>query len=220
MLKKIYYWFHERSSRQDERAEYSSGVWQNLIRQVALAQCIGVKGKLLEIGCGEGLFLSQLAVVNPGVELWGVDNSPDRLCQAESRFKERHLNCPRLSLSDALQLPFENGFFDTVVCVNVLFNMPSADVAKKALFEMSRVCKKGGYVIFDFRNARNPLLRLKYKLAPLYDATVRALPLSVYYPKVIESMVKDVALKAIFKKFLGGGGLRYAPLVLMKAEKL
>ena len=220
MIKRFYYWLHNRLSKQDEREEYSAGLWQDALRQEALAQCRGAKGKLLEVGSGEGLFLSQLAMVNPGVELWGVDNSQERLRQAEYRFKEHHLSCPHFNLSDASKLPFEDEFFDAVVCVNVFFNMPSAEVVKKVLLEMRRVCKKGGTIIFDFRNARNPFLRLKYKLAPLYDATVKAIPLTTYHPKEIESMLRDAALRVTLRKPLGLGGLLFAPLILMKAERL
>lgn len=217
MLNRLYSWFHSRFSRPDERGEYSSGIWQDMVRRKALEWSAEAEKKVLEVGCGEGLFLFQLKNKNPGLELWGVDNSGERIKQASGRIKDLGIS---LSVADATVLPFEDDFFDSAVCVNVFFNMPGKDLVKKALGQMKRTVKKGGTVIFDFRNAGNPLLKIKYGLAPYYDPTVRELPLKTYYMREIESMLKELGLEILQKDYIGRTAFFPAPIIMIKAAKI
>ena len=220
MLNNIYNWFHRRFSKPQERGKYSSGFWQDTIRSKVLVLSRNIKGRVLEVGCGEGLFLVQLARQNPGLEIWGIDNSRPRLNQAEERGKEAGLRNMNFLLEDATNLSFDDEYFDAVICINVLFNLESLDLVKQVLSQMKRVCKKSGKLILEFRNSLNPLLLVKYGLARYYDKTVKNLPLRCYKLKEIESMLRDLDLKvkqkipiglSIFKKF--------APIIILEAEK-
>jgi len=88
-------------------------------------------GLLLDVGCGnkpyKNIFVSK---VNSYV---GVDvaDSPHRKVTPEV-------------YGYALNLPFKNASFDTVLCTQVLDDLPEPGLAIK---EMSRVLKKGGYLI-------------------------------------------------------------------------
>ncbi len=225
MLKKIYGWLHDMTSRPDERGEYSGGCWQDMVRKEALRLCGTVRGRVLEIGCGEGLFLAPLAKENPAPELYGVDNDSGRLIRAEKRFAENDLKNINLSLQEAPNLSFQDEFFDAVVCVNVFFNMPSIEMVKETLARMKRVCTTGGRIIFDFRNSRNLLLTAKYKLARYYDETVKDLPLSTYDPREIERIIKDLNFDVVEKRFIPrffGSGPRLrgvAPIIMIEARK-
>ncbi|HQQ06790.1 MAG TPA: class I SAM-dependent methyltransferase [Candidatus Omnitrophota bacterium] len=213
----LYSWMHDKASRPDERGEYSSGVWQDQVRKQALAWCGNARERVLEAGCGEGLFLSQLRQQNPGLELWGIDTSKSRIEQAAGRISDPRIH---LSVGDASRLPFPDDFFDTAVCINVVFNMPSFGTVRDAFVQMSRVVKKGGQVIFDFRNAANPLLAVKYGLAPWYDKTVRDLPLKTYYMRDMDRLLKDLGLEVIEKKFIGTMALFGASVIMMNARKI
>ena len=90
MFEKIYYLFHRLLSKPDERGEYSGGYWQDMVRGKTLLLCRGLKGKVLEVGCGEGLFLVQLVRQNPDLGIWGIDNSDERLSQAKARLSEKN----------------------------------------------------------------------------------------------------------------------------------
>lgn len=220
MLKKIYSWFHRLTSNYQERDEYSAGYWQDKIRKETLILCRNLKGRFLEVGFGEGLFLSQLAKQNPGSEIWGIDNCSKELNRAGQRIKEANLVNINLSLQDASNLSFADEYFDTVVCINMFFNLESLKSIKQALVQMKRVCKKSGKLIFEFRNSLNPLLLVKYRLARYYDATVKDLPLRCYRLKQIESMLGDLDFKNIRKIFLCYFIFkRFAPVILIEAEK-
>lgn len=219
MIKKLYRWLHKITSRPQEGEEYSGGYWQDMVRRQSLALCQGIKGKILEIGCGEGLFLSQLALQNPEAEIWGIDNNKDRLLQAEKRFKNKNLPNIRLSLQEAPNLSFADEYFDIIICINVLFTMASLDLVEQTLTQMWRITKKRGRIIFDFRNALNPLLKIKYKLAPYYDDSVKNLPLNTYTLKKIESILFSLGFRIIQKKFCGFFLKSFAPIIIIEAEK-
>ncbi|MCK5512717.1 MAG: class I SAM-dependent methyltransferase, partial [Thermodesulfovibrionia bacterium] len=198
--------------------EYSSGYWQDKVRQSAVEMCKEHKGRLLEVGCGEGLFLGQMITASPYVEVWGVDMWEKILSKARMRLQ--HIKpSAKLLKADASHLPFEDAFFDTVVCINVFFNMESIEKVSRALEEMARVCKRGGKIIFDFRNSRNLLLILKYRLAKYYDLTIKDLPLNTYNPGDIKTIVKGLKLNIVQEKHLSFPVKRFAPIIMLETVK-
>jgi ubiquinone/menaquinone biosynthesis C-methylase UbiE len=217
MLERMYYWLHRLVSKPQERGEYSSGVWQDKIRRAALKLCVRATERVLEVGCGEGLFLAQVSEANPNIGLWGVDNSSARISLAQKRLSGKNAY---LSVEDATNLSFNDGYFDAVICVNVFFNMPSIEVVKKTLAQMKRVVRNDGRLIFDFRNSQNPLLALKYKLAPYYDQTVRDLPLKTYSLDQVAKMLKELGLEIVSKDYFGSKCKSWAPIILIEARKI
>jgi len=207
-IEKLYYRFHQALSRPEERGEYSSGYWQDLIRQGARDMCGAQEGRLLEVGCGEGLLLAQLIKAFPGLEVWGVDGWQEILSRARKRLDGIRSGVS-LQKADAADLPFEDGFFDAVVCVNVFFNMESIRKVSSTLNEIARVCKRGGRIVFDIRNSQNPVLNMKYKLARYYDATVKDLPLNTYNPADIRALLDNAGFEVVRERPMF---IRYKPL--------
>ena len=218
MLEKIYYRLHKMASRPEEKGEYSSGYWQDRIRQNAVEMCREHEGSLLEVGCGEGLFLGRMITARPDLDVRGVDEWDEILSKARKRIEAIKPGAELLK-ADASDLPFEDAFFDTVVCINVFFNMESIRKVSLALREMARVCKRGGRVIFDFRNSLNPLLILKYRLAGYYDSTVKGLPLNTYNPENIKTILSQLNLDITQEKSLFFPVKRFAPIIMIEAVK-
>lgn len=218
MLKKIYLWLHKKTSLSRERGEYSAGYWQHQVRKLALDLTKKSSGRVLEIGCGEGLFLEQMMIQNPALEVYGLDLRSDLLEKAKSRLAD--LGKVDLRLADALNLPYSDNFFDTVVCVNVFFNLAGQAQFKQIFSQAARVCKKGGKIIFDIRNKRNLLLRLKYALAKYYDATVKNLPLTTYDPAEVKKMAIDAGFKLNAKSKINLFFGRFFPVIIIfEAQK-
>ena len=222
MLKKFYRWFYKKISNSKERGEYSAGVWPHRIRQKVINLCREYKGgKLLEVGCGEGLFILNLATANPQLEIVGIDNNISGLLSTREKCENKKFKNVKLIYADAVNLPINDEYFDCLVCINTFLNLESIKVVNHILGQMARVCKKKGKIFFDFRNSLNPFLRLKYKLAPYYDSTIEEnkLPLNTYYPKDIEDILRKLNFKIINRIYIGFPLKMLAPIIIIEAEK-
>jgi len=102
-------------------------VAETLIREADLAG-----RRVLDIGCGTGRFLAQLAEV---AKAWGVDASPEMLGVARTRAAGAGLK-----LGSAEELPFKDGWFEraTMWLVAHLLDRP------RAFAEAARVIVPGG----------------------------------------------------------------------------
>lgn len=96
--------------------------------------------RVLDVGCGTGALLQELARKFPQVTLVGMDPVPEMLAVARGRV------LPRTELREgwAEELPFEDNDFDAVVSCN-MFHYVRHPVA--ALMEMSRVLRTGGELL-------------------------------------------------------------------------
>lgn len=98
--------------------------------------------KLLDVSCGTG-YLIDLLRKEKNVEYCGLDLSTEMLKIAKSKFD----NSVNLVEGTADDLPYEDGVFDIVTCVQSFHHYPYPD---KAMQEAYRVLKKGGlYVLSD-----------------------------------------------------------------------
>jgi len=226
MVHRAYEWFHDRCSRSDEKGEYSAGAWQDLARRQAVTFLAGATGRVLEIGCGEGLFLAQLAAAAPAASLYGIDNDEGRLVRARERLAIAGAAARSQALfAAAPTVPFPDGFFDATACVNVTLALPSVSAVAATLAEMARVTAPGGKVIVEYRNADNLLLVLKYRLAPHYDETVKGHPFTMLTAAQIAGMCADLGLAVTRRAYLPasfarvGWLRRIAPIIVVEAAK-
>ena len=219
MIKKFYYWFHNKFSRPEERGEYSSGYWLNIVRMNALDLCRFRRGRLLEVGCGEGLFLNKLAQQNKNLEIFGLDIWRVSILKAKDRFQENKIKKINLIQADSYNITFRDNSFDTVVCINVLYNLPSEEIFYMSLKEMTRVCKIGGRVIFEIRNRQNPFLCLKYKFAGFYDETVKKHPLRTYRLDKVILFLESMNMEIVKRINIGFPYNKFPPIFIIEAEK-
>jgi len=97
--------------------------------------------RVLDVGCGTGLFSHHVAGRLPGSEVVGVDMDEGRLGYARRRGLLPNL---RFDRGDLGGLPYDDGAFDLVFCRLVLIHMPDPTAA---LGEMARVTRPGGRVV-------------------------------------------------------------------------
>lgn len=117
------------------------------IREVAGDQ----PAKVLDVGCGTGLFASRLRAALDHVEVFGVDLVPEMLAQGRPRWR-RHRGHVFPIQGDSERLPFGSGTFDIVTCANSFHHYPHQD---RAIAEMRRVLRPGGrlMVIDGYRDS-------------------------------------------------------------------
>jgi ubiquinone/menaquinone biosynthesis C-methylase UbiE len=83
--------------------------------------------------------------------LYGIDTSPSMLELAASRLGER----AELRLADAIQMPYDAGFFDLVLCMLALHEMDE-QVRRIVLGELERVVKSDGRILLIDFHAGKP----------------------------------------------------------------
>ena len=98
--------------------------------------------KVLDVGCAKGFLVNDLVEALPGLEVYGLDIS-------EYAMMNCHPNVVgRLHLGSADKLPFPDGSFDCVICLDTVHNLPR-DRAKVALQEIQRLSGGKAFVRVD-----------------------------------------------------------------------
>lgn len=106
--------------------------------------------KLLDVGCGKGIFTAALKA--RGYDACGIELSDELLRIA----KEKNSGMD-FRKGSATEIPFPDESFDFLICVEVLEHVPDTDAALK---EFSRVLRSGGKMIIIDKN--------RYSLHPGY----------------------------------------------------
>jgi phosphatidylethanolamine/phosphatidyl-N-methylethanolamine N-methyltransferase len=111
-------------------------------RRASIAAADRVGGRVLDVGVGTGLSLSDYASTT---RLSGVDLSEPMLRKAQERVKAQNLtNVETLAVMDAKNLAFADGTFDAVVAQYVITTVPDPE---GTLDDFVRVLKAGGELI-------------------------------------------------------------------------
>jgi ubiquinone biosynthesis O-methyltransferase len=107
----------------------------------------GWRGKtVLDLGCGGGFMA--VALRAGGAAITGIDPSEAAIGAARRHAEANGLEIDyRVGSGEAL--PFANGVFDVVVCVDVLEHVEDLE---RVLFEIRRVLRPGGVFLFDTIN--------------------------------------------------------------------
>ena len=107
--------------------------------------------RLLDVGCGTGLFAARIKAALPRAEIWGVDLVSGMLARGKPRW-QYHAGQVFPIQGDSERLPFASGSFDFVTCANSFHHYPRQD---RAVVEMQRVLRPGGrlMIIDGYRDA-------------------------------------------------------------------
>ena len=95
--------------------------------------------RALDIGCADGEFTGRLGKV--AYEVSGVDVSPTAIAQAKEALPGFDFR-----VSNATDLPFADGYFSLVSCLDVLYYLDE-EGRKKAVDEVYRVLKPQGFFL-------------------------------------------------------------------------
>ena len=108
---------------------------------------------VLDIGCGRGLFLISAAKrlksgKATGVDIWRPDDLSGNSAEAtmNNAKAEGVANRIKIENTDARKLPFGANSFDVVVSSLAIHNIDGSSERAKALREIARVLKPGGYL--------------------------------------------------------------------------
>jgi ubiquinone/menaquinone biosynthesis C-methylase UbiE len=107
--------------------------------------------RILDVGCGTGIFAARLHEAFPNAEVWGVDLVSDMLAKGSERWRELSARV-RAVQGDSERLPFADGSFDVVTCMNSFHHYPHQ---ARAVAEMHRILRPGGrlMIVDGYRDA-------------------------------------------------------------------
>lgn len=125
------------------------GLWKS--EEILFEKHFNKQNKILDLGCGAGR--TTLALYEKGFKnIVGADLSATQIKNAKILAKEKNLSVTFL-LADALNLPFEDEFFDgAIFSFNGLFCIPKKENRLKALKEIERILKPGARFVFTAHN--------------------------------------------------------------------
>jgi ubiquinone/menaquinone biosynthesis C-methylase UbiE len=97
--------------------------------------------RVIELGCGPGLYSRNLANRFPEIDVVGADRSERQLCWARERANSSGIQNCSFERVNILSLPFDDASFDCLITSRIFTILPDR---QRAVAEMFRVLKSGG----------------------------------------------------------------------------
>jgi ubiquinone/menaquinone biosynthesis C-methylase UbiE len=112
-------------------------------KKIVLEMLRGSSGRALDLGCGPAMM--EEALLERGLEVWGIDASERMIQYAKERIG-RHPQARRchLAVGSAERLPCADGFYDAILSMGMLEYLPDYE---PALREMHRALRNGGIAV-------------------------------------------------------------------------
>lgn len=137
-----------------KRLESISSIFREEINRRQSDLCI------LDAGCGDAIPLYILASRNnsKNINFYGMDASELDITFAEKLRSLLNINNITFEIGNIEKLPYQDSFFDIVVCSEVLEHMEHAE---DFLTEINRVLKNNGIAIISTPNEDNTAIRIR-----------------------------------------------------------
>lgn len=137
------------------------GRWVKVAERLRDYYGLTSESSVLDIGCAKGFLLHDLRQVIPGIEVVGIDISQYAVENAMEDVK------PFIAIRNARELPFRDKYFDLVISLTTLHNLPIEE-CKQALREVQRVSRGNAFITLDsWRNEVEHQRLLKWVLTGL-----------------------------------------------------
>ena len=137
--------------------------------------------RLIDVACGTGQFLGDLARAYPALKATGVDLSEAYVTEARRRLRNRR--CTQLITANGEQMPLADGSQDIATCIFLFHELPGP-VRRAVTAEIARVLKPGGLFVF--------LESLQTGDKPDYDGMLDAFPATFHEPYYRHYLSDDI----------------------------
>ena len=167
--------------------------------------------RVLDLGAGNGRHALPLATLGFGVV--ALDVSDTALKALDRRAREAGLRNLALVRHEMDELPFVDGYFDGVVCTNVVHHGTSKEV-EKAFREAGRVVSRGGAGLFvvvsdkDYRFGTGK--RLEAKTFVFTEGDEKGIVHHFFNAKELGRALKGFDVARMWEEFEGDGEKRRA----------
>jgi ubiquinone/menaquinone biosynthesis C-methylase UbiE len=114
-----------------------------------------LRGKILDIGCATGNFLSKIQKINKNLDLYGIDSSKKMIDIAKSKFK--NIKFYNLSAED---IDFPSNYFDVITIIETFHHLQDQNIV---LEKISKILKQDGILLISEPNIDNKIINLLVK---------------------------------------------------------
>lgn len=137
---------------------YNPRFWQPVVPTFREHFGLGPSSSVLDVGCGKGFMLHDLAQMIPGIKVAGVDISEYGVANTIED------TAGRVLVADAAALPFPARSFDVVICITTVHNL-DRDGCGRALAEIERVARGRSFITVDaYRNDEEKVMMEAWNL--------------------------------------------------------
>ncbi len=137
---------------------YFSRFWQPVVPTFQEHFRLTGTSSLLDVGCGKGFMMHDLAELITGITVKGIDISEYAITNT---MEDMQLH---VQVADARSLPFDDNSFDVVISINTVHNL-ERDQCRRALQEIERVSRGLSFVTIDaYRNDEEKELMMAWNL--------------------------------------------------------
>ncbi len=152
------------------------------------------RGRVLDVGSNVGRF--SFALSDLGYSVAGIEpaKAPRRIAQAEAKKRgTKNVRFYPFALED---MAFSKKSFDVVLCIELFHHLPD-DLVAFALDRFFELLKPGGLVVFDAKNADNPILAWQYKRDRRPDRPLIARPLAWFVQQAEQAGFSVIRKKGV-----------------------
>ena len=121
---------------------YHPRFWQPVIPTFQEHFHLTSQSSVLDVGCGKGFMIHDMAELIPGITVKGIDVSEYAIEHAIEDMR------PHVRVANALELPFEDNSFDVVISITTVHNL-ERDECGRALQEIERVSRGKSFITVD-----------------------------------------------------------------------
>jgi ubiquinone/menaquinone biosynthesis C-methylase UbiE len=126
--------------------KFMPGRWKPVAQALINEYDLKSGSKILDVGCGKGFLLYEMLLLEPNLEIVGIDSSEYALEHAHEAIK------PFLRLGRAQDpYDFSDNYFDLVISLGTLHNLRIFEL-KSALSEIERVGMRAYVMLESYRN--------------------------------------------------------------------
>jgi SAM-dependent methyltransferase len=118
------------------------GRWIPIARAILDRYHLGPGDRVLDVGCAKGFLMKDLLDCCPGLEVRGLEISHYAIENCHSDV------VGLIDKGNVRSLPYEDGSFDFVSCINVVHNLDHEDCIQ-AIREVERVASGGAFIQVD-----------------------------------------------------------------------
>jgi len=148
----------------EKEEKFSSALVEKILdyfrseRSWKLSQYLNNGAKVLDVGCGKGFMLHDMALLIPGITVKGIDISKYAIANTMDDMK------PHVQVANVKKLPFPDKSFDVVIAINTIHNLEKKECGQ-ALKEIERVSRGKSFITVDaYRNDEEKELMFAWNL--------------------------------------------------------